>query len=1090
MNLFKVNPRVHVKLTLASKTLRVMRLVITLLILGISEVLAENTYSQNTRLTLESKNQTVRDVLRQIENQSEFFFLYNSKIVDVDRLVDIQVENVKIGEVLDKLFAGTDVKHQAFDRQIVLSPINISPNIEVHQEKRISGKVTDQSGSPIAGASVFIKGTTTGTVTDGNGNFSLLLPEGTMTLTFSFIGMTSKDVEIGNQTVFNVILEETAIGLDEVIVVGYGTQKRSDITGTVASMPRERLEMAPNLNVAQAIQGAIPGVIIQTSSAGAAPDEVIMIRGRNSILASNEPLIVVDGIPYGGEIRDINPNDVKSIEILKDASASAIYGSRGANGVILITSKEGSAGAPVISYDARMSLMRFTNLPDLMNGEEFYNFKKERQPNMITTSEQQIYDSGKWVDWFDLATRNGFSHEHNLSLSGGFERTNYYVAGSLLDVKGVMIKDDYKRITSRFNIDTKVNSWLTIGTRTQLSFDDASGQSPDSGPTRMNPLSTAYDNNGNLTIYPWPEDPYFANPLEPILWSDVDKAYQVMSNNYGIINFPFIKGLSYRLNSGVRIRFRDEATYRATDGKTGYEANGRSNTDRTLWNNVVIENILSYNKEIGKHNIFATALYSFEENASTRNGETASRFPHDFLLWYSAGQAEVSLPSYSFNRSVLISQMIRLNYSYDSRYLLTITGRRDGFSGFGAKSKWGIFPSVALGWNLANENFFPLKNLFNELKMRVSYGLNGNQAVGAYETITRLRSADWVSSQTVVPGYIPNNIGMDDLGWESSGTLNFGLDFGILQNRITGDLNIYKTTTTDLLLNRTISAVHGITSVTQNIGKTGNSGIELTINSRNIVKPGFTWAMSGNMALIENKIISLYGFLNEAGKEVDDVSNKWFIGHPIRVNYDYVIDGVWHLDEAEEAAKWGSQPGYIKLRDVNGDYELTAEDRQIAGQQDPKFVWGLTNSFSVKKLKLDVFLHGVHGVTKANGYMLDDVYEGVRRNTTNKDRWTPDNPSNEFCMNNVHAGRMAGIDIVEIGNYFKDASFIRIKDISLSYDFSKGLVNKAGINKLRIFFTGRNWFTFTKWYGMDPELEDQRSYPLQKEFVFGLNLGF
>jgi len=1090
MKLFKANLRVHLKLILARKTLRIMRLIITLMIIGISEVLAVNTYSQNTKLSLESTNQPLREVLRQIENQSEFFFLYNSRIVDVDRLVDIHVENVKIDEILNRLFAGTEVKHQTFDRQIVLSPINLSPNIEVQQEKKISGKVTYRDGSPVVGASVFIKGTTIGIVTDAVGNFSLVLPAGARTLTVSFIGMASKEIEIGDQLNFNVSLEETAVGLDEVIVVGYGTQKRSDITGTVASLPKERLETAPNLNVAQAIQGSIPGVLIQTSMAGASPGEVIMIRGRNSILASNDPLIVVDGIPYGGALRDINPNDVASIEVLKDASAAAIYGSRGANGVILITSKEGNAGAPVISYNSKISVQRFANLPDLMNGEEFYNFKMARQPNMITTSEQEIYNSGDWVDWMDLATRKGHSQEHNLSLSGGFERTTYYIGGSLLDVRGIVVNDDYKRITSRINIDTKVNNWLTLGSRTQLSYNDASGQAPDAGVTRMNPLSRVYDDNGNLTIYPWPEDPYFGNPLEPTLWKDNDKSYQVMTNNYGIVNFPFIKGLSYRLNSGVRIRLDDEATYRATDGKTGYEVNGSSNTDRTLWKNVVIENILSYNKDFGKHSIFATALYSFEENESTGSGETASRFPHDFLLWYSSPQAEVSLPEYTFNKTILTSQMIRLNYSYDSRYLLTLTGRRDGYSGFGAKSKWGIFPSLALGWNLANEDFFPLKGLFNELKLRASYGLNGNQAVGAYETITRLRSADWISSQVVVPGYIPSTIGMDDLGWESSGTFNLGLDFGIFKSRITGDLNFYKTTTTDLLLQRTISAVHGITSVIQNIGKTGNTGIELTVSSRNIVTSNFTWGMSGNMAVMRNKIISLYGYLDENGKEVDDVSNAWFIGQPIRVNYDYVIDGVWQLNEAEEASKWNSQPGFVKLRDVNGDYMLNADDRQIIGQNDPKFIWGLTNSFSYKNLRLEIFVHGVHGVTKPNEYMRDDVYEGVRRNATNKNRWTPDNPTNEFYMNHILAGQMAGINVEEVVNYYQSADFIRIKDISLSYDFPGALIKKSGIDKLRLFVTGRNLFTFTKWDGLDPELSLQRSFPLQKEFVFGLNLAF
>lgn len=1069
---------------LTQKTIRVMKLSVLLTCILSLNTLA-SVYSQNAKFDLSVKDQTVRDILKMIEGDSQFRFFYNAEFADLDKKLTFSVKQQSIDDLMSLILDQATVGYKVLDNNFIV----ITPKYLL-QQNSITGTVRDKTGAELPGVNVVIEGTTLGAITGIDGKYSIERPAEAKNLIFTFVGMEPQTVAIGSSGVVDVIMKELAIGLDEVIVVGYGTQKRSDITGTVASMSSERLEKAPNLNIAQAIQGSIPGVMIQTNSAGASPDEVIMIRGRNSILASNEPLIVVDGIPYEGEISDINPMDVKSIEILKDASAAAIYGSRGANGVILITSKEGKTGTTRLSYEGKLSFQTIANLPDLMNGEEFYNFKMERQPNMISTSEQAVYESGNWVNWLDLATRKGYSQSHNLSLSGGFEKTTFYIAGSLLDVQGIVVNDDYSRITSRINVDTKIKDWLTIGTRTQLSFDDASGQAPDAALTRMNPLSTVYDENGNLTIYPWPEDPHFGNPLESTLWKDIDKSYQVLTNNFALINFPFIKGLSYRLNSGVRVKFDDAATYYPTNGQTGYEVDGQSITSRTLENNIVIENILTYNKVIGKHSIFATALYSYEKNDSTDQDETASRFPHDFLMWYSAGQAEVSLPEYFFEKSVLVSQMLRLNYSYDSRYLLTVTGRRDGYSGFGSKSKWGIFPSVALGWNLANETFFPFKTKVNELKLRASYGLNGNQAVGAYETITRLGSADWITSQTVVPGYIPSTIGMDDLGWESSATLNVGIDFGFFNDRINGDINLYNTTTTDLLLNRTISAVHGITSVTQNIGKTGNNGLELSVNSKNIVTSSFVWSTTGNIALMKNRIISLYGYLDETGKEVDDITNKWFIGKPIKVNYDYVIDGVWQLDEAEEAASWGSQPGFIKLKDVNGDHQLTADDRQIVGQQDPKLIWGLTNSFSYKNFTLEAFVNGVHGVTKHNEYMVDDVYEGVKRNTINKDRWSPEHPENTFYINHIHAGKMAGIDALENSLYFEDASFIRIRDVSLSYDMPEALIRKAGIERMRLFVNGRNLFTFTKWHGMDPELNDQRNFPLQKEFVFGLNMGF
>jgi TonB-linked SusC/RagA family outer membrane protein len=952
----------------------------------------------------------------------------------------------------------------------------------------VSGKVTGSAGDALPGVSIVVKGTTTGTNSDTDGNYVINVPSGDATLIFSFIGYVTKEMNVAGLSKVNVTLDLDVTALEEVVVVGYGTQKKSDITGTVASLPRERLELAPNLNIAQAIQGSIPGVMISTTSAGASPSESIEIRGRNSILASNDPLIVVDGIPYGGQISDINPNDVKSIEILKDASAAAIYGSRGSNGVILISTNEGKEGKTTITYDGKYSIQNFTNIPDIMNGKQFYDFKMLRLPSGMTQSEQDVYDSGNWVNWLDLGLRKGNSQQHNLTISGGNANTKYYISGNYLNVKGLVVNDNFTRLSSRVNIDTKITKWLTVGTRTQLTSDDMSGVAPDMGDLLYrNPLAVPYDENGDLTITPIYDDPLRNNPLETTLFKNIDKSYQVVTNNYAIVDFPFIKGLSYRINTGVTFKLVDQGTYRGRDTKTGLDARGSSNTARSINNNTVIENILSYNKEIGEHNIFATALMSYEGNKFSNNTVSASGFPHDFLSWYSTAQAELVNTGYSYNESALISQMLRVNYSYSSRYLVTLTMRRDGFSGFGTNNKWGVFPSVALGWNINNEQFFPWNELFNELKLRFSYGLNGNQAVGAYESISRLSQENMVSLGTSLPGYKPSKLGSDNLGWESSKAMNFGIDFGIYKSRITGTLNLYRTNTTDLLLNRTISAVHGITSITQNIGQTQNDGLEFSVNSKNVVKGKFAWSTTGNISFIRNKIVSLYGDLDENGKEIDDIVNNWFIGQPIRVNYGFVFDGVWQTSEAAEAAVWGSQPGYIKIKDINGDSKLTAEDRQIMGQRDPKMIWGLTNIFSYKNFALSIFVHGVQGVTKNNDMMSDlGVTAGVRHNTTIKNWWTPDNPSNEFWMNHVDAHRMAG---VEAGIY-ESADFTRLKDVSLSYDLSPSMLKRFGLEKLKVYVTGRNLYTFTSWRGLDPELSSSESIPLQKEYVFGLTLGF
>lgn len=952
-----------------------------------------------------------------------------------------------------------------------------------------SGVVKDQKGDPLSGVSVILKSGKSGTTTATDGTFTISVSAATDILIFSFAGYKTSEFKAPPSGNLQVTMEIDNRSLDEVIIVGYGSQKKSDITGAVASLSKDKLEMVPNTNIAQAMQGAIPGVVVQTISAGAGPGQTIMIRGRNSIKANNDPLIVLDGVPYTGDISDINPSDVESIEILKDASSAAIYGSRGANGVVLVNSKTGKNGKTVLSYDGKYGTQKYANLPDLMTGKEFYDFKFQREPNYLTQTEKDIYESGNYTDWMDLSTRIGSSHQHNLSASGNVKDVKFYISGSYLDVKGVEVNDNFKRSTIRLNVDAKISKWLTLGTRTNLTYADQSGASPSSAVFRMNPLSKPYDEDGKLTIYPWPEDIYFPNPLQEILFDNKDLSYQVNTNNYLLVNVPFVPGLSYRLNTGVGLGVRDYANYSPRTTATGFEVQGLANTSRIISSNTVIENILSYSKEIKKHTVFATAVYSFEENKSSGNKLTARGFPHDFLSWYAGAQASVSTPSYTSNRTVLLSQMLRLNYSYDSRYLLTLTGRRDGFSGFGEENKWGFFPSVAVGWNIKNESFFSSK-IVDELKLRASFGLNGNQAVGPYETISRLTSYDIISNGASLPGYKPSKLGLDNLGWESSRTINFGIDFSLLRNKISGDINVYKTNTTDLLLDRAISPVQGITSITQNIGQTENRGIELSLNTRNINNKKFKWNTSGNMALMENKIVSLYGLKDENGKELDDVLNTWFIGKPIRVNYGYKMIGVWQSKEADEAAFWGSKPGYVKIQDVQGDKILNANDKQIVGHLDPNFLWGLTNIFTYGNLSFSFFIHGVHGVTKANPLMEDDVYPAVRRNTIVKNWWTPNNPTNDFYMNDKDAAKMAGIDFEGDDQYYENASFIRLKDVTLSYSFPKNFIGKAGFDRVRLYLAGRNLYTITKWRGLDPELDEQRAIPLQKELVIGLNLSF
>ncbi|MBT6999088.1 MAG: SusC/RagA family TonB-linked outer membrane protein [Prolixibacteraceae bacterium] len=1080
--------------------LQIRKMKLTLILTLLVFVTFGNSFSQ-VKLSLQLKKATIQEVIETIEDQTDYIFLYKDEILDLKQRYSIDFEETLFEDVLNSICETANVDYEVRDdRQIILKEKVKNNSITLIQDqKSFTGVVSGSDGQPIPGVSVIVKGTTTGAVTDLDGKFQFEGPASAQVLQFSFVGLRTQDVEIGTQSIFNIVMEEETLGIDEVIVVGYGTQKKSDITGTVASLSQERLEMVPNLNVTQAIQGAVPGVMIQTNSAGADPDQSIMIRGRSSISASSAPLIIVDGIPYGGSLSDINLKDIGSVEILKDASAAAIYGSRGSNGVILITTKEGVSGKTTFSYDGKYGISQVVKNYDLLNGSEFWDFKNTRDPDYIYQTEIDNYNAGVSTDWLDLAIRKGQSQEHNVSVSGGYNKTKFYLGAGLTDIKGVAKGDNFTRITTRLNIETKLFDWLAIGTRTQLNYDDASGEDVSwYGAMIANPLGKPYDDNGNYLLYPIAENITITNPLTSLAYDDLNKSYQILTNNYLDVDVPFIEGLTYRLNTGVRTSFTNAARYGGMDTYNGFRTQGQSRSSNSLSSNVVIENIMNYNRTLGDHTIFLTGLYSYETNTSNSNSLSAEQFPNDFLSWYGVGQAAIVMPSTSYRKSVLLSQMLRGNYSFASKYLATFTIRRDGYSAFGEDSKWGIFPSFAVGWNIDRENFFPAKDLFSVLKLRVSYGLNGNQAISPYASLPKFTVASIMSGTTAQVGYKPMVMGVADLGWESTKTFNVGLDFGLLESRITGNIDWYRKNTFDLLLNRSISRIHGLTedtdggipSVIQNIGETMNTGFEVSLNSRNIVTEKFKWATNANFSYNKNEITSLYGTIDDVtGKEIDDISNKWFIGQPVEVNYDFVWDGIWQLGEEAEAAVYGSQPGYVKLKDINNDGKLDDKDRQVIGQRDPSLLWGLTNTLTYGNISFSFFFHGVKGVTAHNDRMTDSVQDDLRYNTIKKNWWTPDNPSNDWYMNSKMANQMSGIG----STLYESTDFIRLKDVSLAYQLPKNVVSKIGMSNVKIYVSGRNLLTFTDWSGLDPELVDrdaQRNIPMQKEFIFGLNFGF
>lgn len=961
--------------------------------------------------------------------------------------------------------------------------------IAAAQNKTITGKVSSIDKVPLSGATIQLKNSKITTSTGNDGTFSINIPiASSNTLVVAYVGFETKEIELGNSTNVEVRLTEVVKDLSDVVVVGYGSQKKRDVTGSVASLSKERLRELPNTNIAQALQGSVPGLQINTNGGGAEGNDLsILIRGRNSISASTGPLLIWDGIPYEGGISEINPNDVESIEVLKDASAAAIYGSRGSNGVILITSKTGKKGKLNITYDGSYGTQAITNKPDLMTGEEFYNFKKTRlnAPNTISPAEQAIYDAGKAVDWYDLATQKGLRSQHSISMTGGSDKISFYFGGTFLDVKGVAVNDRFKRYSLRPSLEVKATPWLTIGSSTQFSLQNRGGlpvefsdsRNTGGGANFFNPLTSPFDSAGNPSIYAYADYPPSRNPLSNTLVSNSDISYRIFTTNNVTVVFPFLKGLSYKLNTGVEYESNQRKTYWGRNVALGFESNGYATNYNSTSRNFTVENILNYSKEFGMHSINFTGLYSSQSNQFDRDQLEGQGFPNDVLTNYQMSSALLLTPSAVNFRQNLISQMGRLNYGYDGKYLLTLTTRRDGYSGFGAKSKYGVFPTLGLAWNIHRESFMKNITAINNLKLRGSYGINGNQAVSSYSALAKLSSFPYVSGSTVLPGYVPSALANEELGWESTKSLSLGLDFAVFNNRIQGSIDVYSAKTSDLLLNRIISSVQGFTRILQNIGKTSNRGIELGLTSTNIKSKDFTWTTSLNFSSNQNKIVDLYG----DGK--DDIGNGWFIGKPINVVYGLHYDGIFRSQEEVDASlQKTAKPGWIRVKNINGDTLInTASDRTILGNQDPKFIWGITNTFKYKGMSLMVFFHGVNGVTKRNPFEDDNVFTDVRRNTTRKDWWSPTNPNGTHFANDANANPL-GV------NFYERATFARLKDISFGYDLPASMLSRAKITSCKVYVTGRNLATITKYSALDPELTDQFGLPLQKEVVFGLNI--
>ncbi len=977
------------------------------------------------------------------------------------------------------------------------------------QGHAVTGKITSaKEGTPLGSVSVTVKGSTSGTVTDEQGNFRLNVPDNNSTLVISFLGYTPQEVNVRNRTNLEMSLEETNQKLDEVVVVGYGQQKRRDVTGAISSVSSKALSEVPVNSPAQALQGRVAGLYAVTQGYRPGSDVTIRIRGNRSFSAGNDPLYVVDGIPISGGLNDINPNDIESMDVLKDASATAIYGSRGANGVIIITTRRGKTGKPLVTYDAYVGVVKPLGRVQIFNGEEYAEYKREsrrasgkyRDSNRDSSDrvlfepvEQRSLAAGRYTDYQDMMLETGIQQSHQVGLFGGNETTKYGLTLGYFDDKGIIPVQEFTRYTLRINLDQQLNRRVKLGASILGTYSERDGfnLNPFDDVLQENPLGVPYDSAGTLIFLPT-TDGLRTNPLAELVPGanvDKNKRFRLFSSLYGEVEI--LDGLKYRLNFGPDFIQNRNGRF------TGRFTNARRGGDPTASNaedfvtSYTLENILTYNKTLKDvHSLNFTGLYSVQTRTEEASNNAVQGVPIETMENANVSAAPIITGvGSSYEKWSILSYMARMNYVFDGRYLLTLTGRADGSSRFSPGQKWGFFPSIAVGWNLNNERFMQNSRVINLLKLRASFGQTANTGINPYQTLGGLTRTTYAFDNTAGYGYRPGFIPNANLKWESTASVNIGADFGFFNNRLTGSVEWYQQNTSNLLLQRQLPITSGFASILENVGSTRNTGYEVTLSSINIEDSrsanGFSWSTDLNFAHNKEEIVELYG-----GKK-DDVGNSWFIGQPIRVIYDYEKIGIWQAGDKDLAASFGSQkPGQIRIQDRNSDGKINAADRVILGNDVPILSGGLTNRFAYKGFDLAIFIFARFGSMITSGFH-DGAWMQLqgRYNNLKVDYWTEKNPTNKYPRPDENSERPIYSSTLR---YF-DGSFVKIRNINLGYNLPEAAVKRIRFQGLRLYLSAQQPLIFApyrqKEKGIDPEYTSVNT-PATTMYSFGINAKF
>lgn len=977
----------------------------------------------------------------------------------------------------------------------------------------VSGTITDEGGQPVPGVNVIEKGTATGTSTSADGIYSVNVSSGNATLIFSFVGYLSQEVSVDNRTKIDIILSPDTKQLGEVVVVGYGTQQKKDLTGSIASADLEAFKESPNVSILQSLKGSLPGLTIgQTNRAG--EEASINIRGTSTLSGSTSPLIIVDGMIFNGRLSDINPSDVASVDVLKDPSSKAIYGSQAANGVILITTKSGKVGqTPSITYTGSYAVSTPTINARMLDRDAFLEKVRDIEYLTAFTAESgytqpnpswDYSNSELWpvqlngisrqtnFDWWGQLTQPALITNHSLDVSGGSDKTSYFLSGGYTNEKGYIKNDDYKRYTLRLNLDTQVAKFLTVGANVSGTITDFSGDSPNMGGiANTTPLVVPIDENGNYVINPVGDASI--NPFLASTNDNYEMQTRMVGNFYGIFNLPSVPGLTYRVNFGNNLKFfknYGSSIYGA--GQTGSAFKNDANQyEQTL------DNIVNFTRTLGKHNINATAVYGYNTIRYDRTAATGTGFSDLDLSYNNLALAEIQRVESSAWEEALLYQVGSVAYNYGGRYLLKATVRRDGFSGFSRNNKTAVFPSLGFGWVLSEEDFFKVSAI-NFLKIRGSYGENGNK-VDRYSSLARIVTADaskyvFGDGGTTAIGRSVSTLANNDLRWERTRGINLGIDFEVFQGKLDGNVEYYNSNTTDLLWSQVLPQTSGFSQVLTNIGKINNTGFEFMLHGRPVSRENLTWDVTFNFASNQNKIVSLLGEDSDGdGIEDDLIASGLFIGKSIGAIYNYQVDGIWNITDERMT---GFEPGSYRVVDQNGDGRITPEsDRVLLGRSEPAYQFGLQNTLSYKQFTFRFFLQSIQG--GRNGYMSANHPTGnigSKGNATNSNWfdfyqiWSPRNADARY------PNPWVGSPVGGAARTFQQRNFVRLQDISLAYQFDRSLTSKLGIQNLKLFLSGKNLLTLTDWEGWDPEtgqgITSTNAFPVMKSYSFGLELTF